>query len=56
MNQATTILTCSEIDGVIGQRTRNALNSFRLQAGLPPGNDLDGLCYLALCQKADLQP
>ena len=45
-----------KIDGVIGQRTRNALNSFRLQAGLPPGNDLDGPCYVALCQKAGLRP
>ena len=45
-----------KIDGVIGQRTRNALNSFRLQSGLPPGNDLDGPCYVTLCQKAGLQP
>ena len=45
-----------KIDGVIGQRTRNALNSFRLQAGLPPGGDLDGPCYVALCQKAGLLP
>ncbi len=45
-----------KIDGVIGQRTRNALNSFRLQAGLPAGSDLDGPCYIALCQKAGLQP
>lgn len=45
-----------KIDGVIGQRTRNALNSFRLKAGLPPGGDLDGPCYVALCQKAGLLP
>ncbi|WP_305075592.1 N-acetylmuramidase domain-containing protein [Propionivibrio sp.] len=45
-----------KVDGVIGQRTRNALNSFRLQAGLPPGGDLDGPCYVALCQKAGLRP
>jgi hypothetical protein len=41
-----------KIDGVIGQRTRNAISSFRLQAGLPAGVELDGQCYLALCQRA----
>jgi len=45
-----------KVDGVIGQRTRNAIASFRLQAGLPAGNELDGPCYLALCQRAGLQP
>ncbi len=45
-----------KIDGVIGQRTRNALSSFRLQAGLHPGQDLDGPCYIALCQKAGVEP
>ena len=45
-----------KIDGVIGQRTRNALNGFRLQAGLPSGNDLDGPCYVALCARAGLRP
>lgn len=43
------------IDGVIGQRTRNALNNFRLQAGLAPADGLDGPCYVALCQKAGIQ-
>ena len=45
-----------KIDGVIGQRTRNAISSFRLQAGLPAGVELDGLCYLALCQRAGFEP
>lgn len=45
-----------KIDGVIGQRTRGALNNFRLQAGLPAGNDLDGPCYVALCEKAGIRP
>jgi hypothetical protein len=44
-----------KIDGVIGRRTRHALNGFRLQAGLPPG-ELDGPCYVALCEKAELRP
>jgi hypothetical protein len=43
------------IDGVLGQRTRKALNAFRLQAGLPPG-DLDGPCHAALREKAGLSP
>jgi peptidoglycan hydrolase-like protein with peptidoglycan-binding domain len=45
-----------KIDGVIGQRTRNAISSFRLQAGLPAGVELDGQCYLALCQRAGFEP
>jgi len=45
-----------KIDGVIGQRTRSALSSFRLQAGLPAGSELDGPCYVALCEKAGLRP
>ncbi|MBD5802387.1 hypothetical protein AZOA_18150 [Azoarcus sp. Aa7] len=44
------------VDGVIGQRTRNAISNFRLQAGLPAGTDLDGPCYLALVGRAGLQP
>jgi hypothetical protein len=44
------------IDGVIGRRTREALNGFRLQAGLPAGGELEGPCYLALCAKAGLLP
>lgn len=45
-----------KIDGVIGQRTRNAISSFRLQAGLPAGTELDGQCFLALCEKAGFEP
>jgi hypothetical protein len=44
------------IDGVIGRRTRQALDAFRLQAGLPAGGELEGPCYLALCAKAGLMP
>jgi hypothetical protein len=44
-----------KIDGVIGRRTRHALDGFSLQAGLPPG-ELDGPCYVALCEKAGLRP
>ncbi|GHU06606.1 hypothetical protein FACS1894158_13550 [Betaproteobacteria bacterium] len=44
-----------KIDGVPGKRTRNALNAFRLQTSLPPG-ELDGPCYVALCEKAGLSP
>lgn len=45
-----------KIDGVIGQRTRSALNNFRLQAGLPAGSELDGPCYVALCERAGIHP
>lgn len=45
-----------KIDGVVGQRTRGALGNFRLQAGLSAGNELDGPCYLALCEKAGIRP
>ena len=45
-----------KIDGVVGQRTRAALGNFRLQAGLSAGNELDGPCYLALCEKAGIRP
>jgi hypothetical protein len=49
-------LSPGKIDGVIGQRTRRALDRFRSQAGLPPGSELDGPCYAALCEKAGLRP
>jgi len=45
-----------KIDGVIGQRTRGALSNFRLQAGLPVGSELDGPCYVALCERAGIRP
>jgi hypothetical protein len=41
-----------KIDGVIGPRTRGALRSFRIAAGLSGGDDLDGETYQALCEKA----
>ena len=41
-----------KIDGVMGNRTRSALASFRIAAGLPAGNDLDGETYKVLCGKA----
>jgi hypothetical protein len=41
-----------KIDGIIGPRTRGALRSFRINAGLPPCDDLDGRAYRALCKKA----
>jgi N-acetylmuramidase/Putative peptidoglycan binding domain len=40
------------IDGILGPRTRGALRNFRIAAGLPVGDDLDGQTYEALCQKA----
>jgi peptidoglycan hydrolase-like protein with peptidoglycan-binding domain len=43
------------IDGVLGRRTRRALNGFRLQTGLAPG-DLDGPCRAALREKAGQRP
>jgi hypothetical protein len=45
-----------KIDGVLGPRTRGALGNFRIAAGLPAGNDLDGQTYRALCQQAGLDP
>jgi hypothetical protein len=44
------------IDGILGDRTRGALRSFRIAAGLPAGNDLDGQTYEALCRKAAIDP
>ncbi len=41
-----------KIDGVLGPRTRGALRSFRIAAGLPAGDDLDGETYHALYKKA----
>jgi peptidoglycan hydrolase-like protein with peptidoglycan-binding domain len=40
------------IDGILGPRSRGALRNFRIAAGLPVGDDLDGQTYEALCQKA----
>lgn len=44
-----------KIDGVIGPRTRAALKSFRIAAGLPAGEELDGPTYKRLSKKAGLQ-
>jgi peptidoglycan hydrolase-like protein with peptidoglycan-binding domain len=41
-----------KIDGVIGQRTREAIRNFRISGGLPDGNDLDSRTYETLCSKA----
>lgn len=41
-----------KIDGILGNRTRGALANFRIAAGLPAGNDLDGETYKVLCDKA----
>jgi hypothetical protein len=43
------------IDGILGPRTRGALRNFRIAAGLPAGDDLDGQTYEALCQKAGIE-
>jgi len=45
-----------KIDGLIGPRTRAALKSFRVSAGLPAGDELDGPTYQALCSKAGIHP
>jgi hypothetical protein len=36
------------IDGILGRRTREALNAFRLSHGLPRSNDVDAATYDAL--------
>jgi hypothetical protein len=41
-----------KIDGILGQRTRGALQSFRIAAGLSAGDELNGETYQALCAKA----
>jgi hypothetical protein len=45
-----------KVDGMIGPRTRAAIKNFRIAAGLPAGEDLDGPTYQALCQKAGIRP
>ena len=44
------------IDGIVGPRTRAAIRSFRIAAGLPASDELDGPVYLALCKKAGIRP
>jgi hypothetical protein len=41
-----------KIDGIIGPRTRAAIKSFRIAAGLPSGEEIDGPAYQTLCKKA----
>jgi hypothetical protein len=45
-----------KIDGVLGPRTRGAILNFRIAAGLPAGDGLDGQTYEALYQKTGLDP
>lgn len=44
-----------KIDGIIGPRTRAAIKSFRIAAGLPAGEDLDGPTYKLLCRRARIE-
>lgn len=44
------------IDGIIGPRTRAAIKSFRVAAGLPASEELDGPAYQVLCKKARIRP
>lgn len=45
-----------KIDGIIGPRTRAAIKTFRIAAGLPAGEELDGPAYQVLCKKAGIRP
>jgi hypothetical protein len=45
-----------KIDGITGPRTRAAIKTFRIAAGLPAGEDLDGPAYQAVCRKAGIRP
>ena len=45
-----------KIDGTIGPRTRAAVKNFRIAAGLPASEELDGPAYRALCRKARIRP
>jgi len=44
-----------KIDGMIGPRTRAAIKNFRIAAGLPAGEELDGPTYKLLCKKAGIR-
>lgn len=48
--------TPGKIDGIIGPRTRAAIKNFRIAAGLPAGEELDGPAYQNLCRKAGIRP
>jgi peptidoglycan hydrolase-like protein with peptidoglycan-binding domain len=45
-----------KIDGISGPRTRAAIKNFRIAAGLPASEELDGPTYQALCKKAGIRP
>jgi peptidoglycan hydrolase-like protein with peptidoglycan-binding domain len=45
-----------KIDGVLGARTRGALANFRIAAGLPASDGLDGPTYERLCRKVGFDP
>jgi hypothetical protein len=45
-----------KIDGISGPRTRAAIKNFRIGAGLPASEELDGPTYQALCKKAGIRP
>lgn len=45
-----------KIDGVIGPRTRAAIQNFRIAAGLAAGEELDGPTYQVLCKRAGIHP
>lgn len=48
--------TPGKIDGIIGPRTRAAIKNFRITAGFPAGEELDGPAYQILCKKAGIRP
>jgi hypothetical protein len=45
-----------KIDGISGPRTRAAIKNFRIAAGLPSGEELDGPVYRSLCERAGIRP
>jgi N-acetylmuramidase-like protein/putative peptidoglycan binding protein len=45
-----------KIDGIIGPRTRAAIKNFRIAAGLPASEELDGPTFHALCNKTGIRP
>jgi peptidoglycan hydrolase-like protein with peptidoglycan-binding domain len=45
-----------KIDGIIGPRTRAAIENFRIAARLPAGEQLDGPTYETLCRTAGIRP
>jgi N-acetylmuramidase-like protein/putative peptidoglycan binding protein len=45
-----------KIDGITGPRTRGAIKNFRIAAGLPASEELDGPTYRAVCTKARIRP